>query len=45
MSSVNVWAFIAQRVEDCSANKEAMSWNPIFFLREGGGGRELFAIS
>ena len=40
----NVWVFIAQRVEHCSANAEAMSSNPhcrpIFFFLGGG---ELFA--
>ena len=47
----NVWVFIAQRVEHCSANAEAMSSNPvearIFFGGGGGrgGGGKLFAIS
>ena len=40
----NVWVFIAQRVEHCSANAEAMSSNPvearIFFFWGGGGGGE-----
>ena len=39
----NVWVFIAQRVEHCSANAEAMSSNPVearifFFLGGGGAG-------
>ena len=30
--ALNVWVFIAQLVEQCSANAEAMSSNPIEFL-------------
>ena len=46
----NVWVFIAQKVEHCSPNAEAMSSNPVevlnlFLFFCGGGGGSVFAIA
>ena len=43
--SPNEWVFIAQIVENCSINAEAMGLNPVEVPKKNWGGGGVFAIA